>query len=162
MTNRTPITGPCAWQGKDIKDSRRWIRNLSPEHIRELETVIKRYVISGSESVIARSLTSGCANEPCPEIALNGQIDLKAVTRQAARQFERKLILKCLEAHGWNRRTTARALSISYAALLYKLRDAGIPPRASGRAKRETSYEAKLPSADKQITRIRQQPDASI
>jgi hypothetical protein len=37
---RTPITGPCAWQGKDIKDSRRWIRQLSPTHVAELEAAL--------------------------------------------------------------------------------------------------------------------------
>ena len=37
MTNRTPISGPCAWQGKDIKDSKRWIRELTPAHVAELE-----------------------------------------------------------------------------------------------------------------------------
>ena len=29
MTTRTPLTGPCVWQGKDIKDSKRWIRQLT-------------------------------------------------------------------------------------------------------------------------------------
>ena len=40
MTNRTPITDPCAWQGKDIKDSKRWIRQLSPAHVAELESAL--------------------------------------------------------------------------------------------------------------------------
>jgi hypothetical protein len=40
MTTRTPITGPCAWQGKDIKDSTRWIRELTPAHAAELEAAL--------------------------------------------------------------------------------------------------------------------------
>jgi two-component system, NtrC family, response regulator AtoC len=37
------------------------------------------------------------------------------------------VILKVLQNHHWNRKQAARALSISYRALLYKIRDAGLP-----------------------------------
>jgi len=37
---RSPLTGPAAWLGKDIKDSKRWIRRLSPAHVGELETAL--------------------------------------------------------------------------------------------------------------------------
>jgi len=37
------------------------------------------------------------------------------------------VILKVLQTHHWNRKQAARALSISYRALLYKIRDAGLP-----------------------------------
>jgi hypothetical protein len=40
MTTRTPIAGPSAWQGRDIKDSRRWIRELTPAHVAELESAL--------------------------------------------------------------------------------------------------------------------------
>jgi two-component system response regulator AtoC len=36
-----------------------------------------------------------------------------------------------LQNHHWNRKQTARALSISYRALLYKIRDAGLPSNRS-------------------------------
>jgi two-component system response regulator AtoC len=43
-----------------------------------------------------------------------------------------------LRAHQWNRRKTAAALQISYRALIYKIRDAGLtsrrPARIIGRA----------------------------
>jgi len=58
---------------------------------------------------------------------------LKQVTRQAVRELEGKIILKALEAHNWNRKQVARALGISYRALLYKVREAGIPSRRSAR-----------------------------
>jgi len=32
-----------------------------------------------------------------------------------------------LQAHHWNRKRAAKALSISYRALLYKIRDTGLP-----------------------------------
>lgn len=124
-----------------------------PGNIRELETVIKRYVLSSSEAVISKSLENSHRDELMTEIPLNGEINLKEVTRQAVKQLEGKLILKALEAHRWNRRKTARALSISYAALLYKMREAGVPPSRAGRAKRAAPGDSKLASApDQQMT----------
>jgi hypothetical protein len=41
MTDRTPLTGPCVWQGKDIKDSTRWIRRLTADQGDELEAALK-------------------------------------------------------------------------------------------------------------------------
>src|SRR6478609_8432097 len=38
---RTPLTGPSVWEGKDIKNSKRWIRELSPDQIDELEAALK-------------------------------------------------------------------------------------------------------------------------
>lgn len=38
---RAPLTGPSVWEGKDIKDSRRWIRELAPEQVDELEAALK-------------------------------------------------------------------------------------------------------------------------
>ena len=42
-------------------------------------------------------------------------------------ELERKIIQKVLQHHHWNRKSAARALNISYRALLYKIRDAGLP-----------------------------------
>jgi two-component system response regulator AtoC len=68
-----------------------------------------------------------------PEINYDGPISLKKITRQATRELERKVILKVLQANHWNRKRSARALSISYRALLYKIREAGLPPNRSSR-----------------------------
>jgi len=35
-----PAEGPCAWQGQDIANSERWIRDLRPEHIGEIEAAL--------------------------------------------------------------------------------------------------------------------------
>jgi two-component system, NtrC family, response regulator AtoC len=115
-----------------------------PGNIRELETVIKRYVLSGSESVISKSLWNSDPGELVTEIPFNEKMNLKDVTRRAVKRLEEKIILKTLQVHGWNRRTTARELGISYAALLYKLREAGIPPRATGIAKRAAPSASRL------------------
>jgi len=57
---------------------------------------------------------------------------LKQIARRAALAAEREAILAALDETGWNRRRAAERLRISYKALLYKMRDAGIedPRRA--------------------------------
>jgi two-component system response regulator AtoC len=108
-----------------------------PGNIRELENLIKRYVILGNEEVITSDLV---AREPeyfNPDINLDGPISLKKLTRQATRELERKIILKVLQANHWNRKRAARALNISYRALLYKIREAGLPPNRSSRRQAE-------------------------
>jgi len=104
-----------------------------PGNIRELENLIKRYVILGNEEVISSDLVSHQPEFFNPDINVDGPISLKTITRQATRELERKVILKVLQAHHWNRKQAARALSISYRALLYKIRDAGLPPKRSTR-----------------------------
>jgi len=99
-----------------------------PGNIRELENLVKRYVILGSEDVISSELV--IRDQPdfyTPDINVEGSISLKKLTRQATRDLERKIILKVLQAHHWNRKRAAKALSISYRALLYKIRDTGLP-----------------------------------
>src|SRR2546430_8807162 len=107
-----------------------------PGNIRELENLIKRYVILGSEDVISSDLSPRPQDFFNAELPLDGQISLKKLTRQAVRELERKVILKVLQTHHWNRKQAAKALSISYRALLYKIRDAGLP---SNRAVRQAA-----------------------
>lgn len=98
-----------------------------PGNIRELENLIKRYVILGSEDVLSTDLAPRSADFFSTDIPVDGQISLKKLTRQAVRELERKVILKVLQNHHWNRKQAAKALNISYRALLYKIRDAGLP-----------------------------------
>jgi len=98
-----------------------------PGNIRELENLIERYVILGSEDAISSELLNWEHAHTTPDIPVDGQIHLKKVTRQAVHDLERKIILSVLEANRWNRKRTASALKISYRALLYKIRRAGLP-----------------------------------
>jgi DNA-binding NtrC family response regulator len=98
-----------------------------PGNIRELENLIERYVILGSEEAISSELLNWEHTHVTPDIPLEGQIHLKKITRQAVHDLERKIILSVLEANHWNRKRTASALKISYRALLYKIRRAGLP-----------------------------------
>jgi len=64
-----------------------------------------------------------------PELTYDGPVSLKKLTRQTVRKVEARIILGALHANNWNRKKAARALSISYRALLYKLKEVGIPQR---------------------------------
>lgn len=104
-------------------------RHHWPGNIRELENLVKRFVILGSEDAICKTIGHDAAHNDS-EIAIpNGAVSLKQLTRQAVRQLEKRVILSTLEANHWNRRVVSRALGISYAALLYKMREAGVPAR---------------------------------
>src|SRR3954464_6625729 len=98
-----------------------------PGNIRELENLVNGNVILGNQGVISADLAPRPADFFNTDIPVDGQISLKKLTRQAVRELERKVILKVLQIHHWNRKQAAKALSISYRALLYKIRDAGLP-----------------------------------
>jgi two-component system response regulator AtoC len=102
-------------------------RHPWPGNIRELENLIERYVILGSEDTVSSELLNWEQTHSVAEMPMDGQIHLKKVTRQAVHELERKIILSVLEANRWNRKRTASALKISYRALLYKIRQAGLP-----------------------------------
>ncbi len=102
-----------------------------PGNIRELENMIKRYVILGSEEAITADLASQAQTHFTPKILQGDSIPLKEITRQAVQELERKVILQVLQANHWNRKQAARKLKISYRALLYKIRQAGLPSRSS-------------------------------
>ena len=118
-----------------------------PGNVRELENLIKRYVILGNEDVIGADLVSREQEYFDPDIPIDGAISLKKITRQAVRELERKVILKVLQANHWNRKQAARALSISYRALLYKIRDAGLPSNRSVRRRNQDAAAAAHPLA---------------
>jgi DNA-binding NtrC family response regulator len=119
-----------------------------PGNIRELENLVKRYVIVGNEGQIIRELathkpivTSFAAAVPLavpekppadkPHTATipitAGKVDgaapsLLEIGRRAAMSAEREAIEKVLMQTRWNRRQAAKILKISYKALLNKLK----------------------------------------
>jgi two-component system response regulator AtoC len=111
-----------------------------PGNIRELENLMKRYVILGNEEAISGDLRPREPDFFSADISVDGPISLKKITKQAVLELERKIILKVLQNCHWNRKQAARALGISYRALLYKIRDAGLPSNRV--AKRKPPEEA--------------------
>lgn len=100
-----------------------------PGNIRELASVMKRYVLLGSGDAIAEELAARArpaAERVTP--SLHG-VSLKRLAREEAREVERNIILKTLRETHWNRKRAARALNISYRTLLYKIKEAGVPPK---------------------------------
>jgi two-component system response regulator AtoC len=102
-----------------------------PGNIRELENVMKRYVVLGADGIKGIGQRE-CRLAPVACMPSNGHsVSLKDLTREATQALERKIILQTLQETQWNRRRTARALNISYRALLYKIKAAGLLPEAS-------------------------------
>ncbi len=101
-----------------------------PGNLRELQNLIRRYVILGTEEAIIDDLCIPAQSGITLDIDFDGQVPLHKVTREAIRKLETKVIVRVLRQNNWNRRKTAKALKISYRALLYKIRDAGLPGRS--------------------------------
>lgn len=94
-----------------------------PGNIRQLENLTKRYVVLGcEEETISAELLNEAGPDPLCAASAKGRVTLKKVVREVVRKHERKIILRSLHTHRWNRKETARALGISYQALLYKMR----------------------------------------
>jgi DNA-binding NtrC family response regulator len=118
-----------------------------PGNIRELENLVKRYVIVGNEAQIIRELsthkpimaslssprpaegTTAPAAAPAvvafPTIGGNETLEMPSlleIGKRAAMQAEREAIERVLAQTRWNRRQAAKILKISYKALLNKLK----------------------------------------
>ncbi len=101
-----------------------------PGNIRQLENLIRSYVLIGSEEALVAEMMPDAARSSSgitTEIDLNEPVSLKRITKQATQDLERQIILKVLQANSWNRQKTAKWLQISYRSLLYKLSEAGMP-----------------------------------
>ncbi|WP_260703648.1 sigma-54 interaction domain-containing protein [Edaphobacter flagellatus] len=111
------------------KSAMRLMQNYQwPGNIRQLENLIRSYVLIGSEeALVAELMPDQPRNGVTAEIDLSEPISLKEITRKATHDLERQIILKVLQANSWNRQKTAKWLQISYRSLLYKLSEAGMP-----------------------------------
>ncbi len=112
---------PFSQENLDNLSSREWRGN-----IRELENVVARYAILGSLDTAASELRPRPSRTAAYRVGADGAIPLKRIAKQAIREMEGNLILNALRENKWNRRKAAQALNISYRALIYKIRDAGL------------------------------------
>jgi len=149
-----------------------------PGNVRQLENMVKRMVVLGSEAPIIQELqqpasslhhwphttTSSAPRPTAPPLqpvmpppaaaaaapvaaaaapagigigsvaavaapagaSAPSNISLKDISRTAAREAERELILRMLTRTRWNRKEAAEILGISYKALLYKIKENGL------------------------------------
>jgi two-component system, NtrC family, response regulator AtoC len=122
-----------------------------PGNIRELENCVARFVILGTEESFHSELVQSDSKAPLHisyEVNEEGNIPLKRIAQQVTRRMEHDVILKVLQANQWNRRKAAEVLKISYRALLYKVRQAGLPSKRPNR--RGHSVESDLDSLSPQ------------
>jgi two-component system response regulator AtoC len=135
-----------------------------PGNVRQLENMIKRMIVLGTEQPIFKELQqpreplqfrthaigapvavavaapavaadAAAAGKPAPAAPIavaavatgaDGSVSLKDISRTAAREAERELILRMLTRTRWNRKEAAEILGISYKALLYKIKENGL------------------------------------
>ena len=98
-----------------------------PGNLRELENLAKRFVVLGGEEHILSALRDPGVPDMFPRETADINTPLRIQTKRAVQTLERRIIFDVLRAHKWNRRSTARSLDISYRALLYKIKEAGLP-----------------------------------
>ncbi len=104
-----------------------------PGNVRELSNGMARHVLIGPEAALAQTVMARGGSMRSHVKRVVGEIPLKHIARAAVQELERNVILDSLRAHQWNRRKTAAALQISYRALIYKIRDAGLTSRRPSR-----------------------------
>ncbi len=104
---------------------RAFIEYSWPGNIRQLESMVKKIVALGDES-LAQAEMGPPALETWGQSGIGERLSLKQVARAASWQAERELILKALERTHWNRKRAAKDVGISYKALLYKLKQIGL------------------------------------
>ena len=108
-----------------------YLKNLPwPGNMRELSNGVARYVLIGPDAAMHAESTGNWSNGH-RSVTPAGQapVTLKRLAKDAIRELEKSVILETLHANHWNRRKTAQALKISYRALIYKIRDAGLATR---------------------------------
>src|SRR3989454_9491503 len=141
-----------------------------PGNIRELENLAKCCVILGWEEAMGHIERDG--DQPAQQDwqatlggtpALvnggpsNGGVQLKKVTPQTVKHFERGNIFKKLGGTSRECKAASPSLSISYPALLYKMKEAGLPLKRAGKRPKgkPTVVSDRALAGDAQMARIR-------
>lgn len=112
------------------------INHSWPGNIRELENVIRKFIVLGNASLIISELQeramrsssakrTGVLPASRPEPAVPASPILEQVTK-AKEQAESEAIKAALNATHWNRKQAAALLKIDYKALLYKMKKLGL------------------------------------
>jgi two-component system, NtrC family, response regulator AtoC len=95
-------------------------------NLRELSNCIARYIVVGPESLNQADTVRTRVPIYSFKSDSRDPMPLKRIAKEAVREVERNAIVEALRANHWNRRKAAQALKISYRAMIYKIRDAGL------------------------------------
>jgi two-component system response regulator AtoC len=98
-------------------------------NVRELSNCIARFVLIGQDAFAPQASQSPRKTFSASGRIANGNMTLRNIAKTAIQEMERNVILEALRTNQWNRRKTAKVLKISYRALIYKIRDAGLASR---------------------------------
>jgi two-component system, NtrC family, response regulator AtoC len=100
-----------------------------PDNLTELQTAMKAVAAIDDQSVSLAALRAAAA---ATKLNANRRTPpLKQAARVASTQIERRMISEVMAATGGNRKRAADELGISYKALLYKLKQAGIDSQSA-------------------------------
>jgi two-component system, NtrC family, response regulator AtoC len=101
-----------------------------PGNLRELENMIKRYLVLGDEKGIIDELSPWQNTSSFASIGEDAGVNggLKHLVRNLKGGAESAAIAQTLEGTGWNRKAAASDLQISYKALLYKIKQYNLSP----------------------------------
>ena len=95
-----------------------------PGNVRQLENVVKRYLILNRIDAEFDDFDEAPKNVTGPTNIL----DLKNLSMRAAQQAERDIVVRVLNETEWNRKECAKRLHISYKALRNKLKRWNLRP----------------------------------
>ena len=124
------------------------VRYHWPGNLREFANFVKRCVILHKEAEAISELeikATGTTSSPSTLDELPRSADLKSLVRNLKSKAETQVIEEVLAASRWNRRLAAEKLSISYKALLYKMKQYEI-------AQQQRAQEPDLPSEPEKST----------
>jgi two-component system, NtrC family, response regulator AtoC len=110
--------------GKEMLD---YLTSLNwPGNVRELSNEVARHVLIGPRDAVTQRQPQQRSAAVDNRTTGRRAVSLKQVAKDAIRELERSVILKALRDNQWNRRKAAQVLKISYRAIIYKIRDAGL------------------------------------
>jgi two-component system, NtrC family, response regulator AtoC len=111
-----------------------------PGNLQELETFVKRYLVSGDEQVVLgwleTTVNDSDASESSNRLHRGAETQgsrtaprsLKSLLQSVRSETERNAIAAALEKTRWNRKAAARLLKVSYRTMLYKIEQYDINP----------------------------------
>jgi DNA-binding NtrC family response regulator len=106
-----------------------------PGNLRELEGLVKRYLVMGDEQFLLgelrRNFESSLAGEQLHDVMEEPASGLRSLVQTVKGEAEKNAIAMALEETRWNRKAAARLLKVSYRTVLYKIQQYHMSPPAS-------------------------------